>query len=79
MCEVDFGGGGGGNAALKKNIGSKIMRFQTLGMQISRMGWDMFLRKKTREIIVLFRINLVGGRMQLFQKWGREICWYASL
>ena len=73
------------NVALKKNIGSMIMRFEPiLGMQIQRNGMG-YVSKKPREIIVLCRINLGGvGCISIKMlryttiKNGavREVCWH---
>ena len=56
------GGGGVINAALKK-VRAGLCDFKPrLGMLFEEMGLDMYLlkKKKTREIIVLYRIKWMG-------------------
>ena len=55
-------GGGGLNATLKKNIGSRIMRFQTNIRYANSQKWDgICFLEKNMDFFVLCHIKLMGG------------------
>ena len=53
-------GGGGLNKTFNKNVGSRIMRFQTLGLQIGRNGMEYFTKIKKIGCCALSH-KLTGG------------------